>query len=70
LNIKVIEIQYTIDLEGLSGEVFEYIAFGKYFYSLIYMNKLDFITEELEKLKEAGLFINICTNKERQRIKR
>jgi len=25
------------------------------------MNKLDFITEELEKLKEAGLFINIRT---------
>ena len=29
--------------------------------SLIYMNKLDFITEELGKLKEAGLFINIRT---------
>ena len=25
------------------------------------MNKLDFITEELEKLKESGLFINIRT---------
>ena len=25
------------------------------------MNKLDFITEELEKLKEAGFFINIRT---------
>jgi len=34
------------------------------------MNKLDFITEELEKLKEAGLFINIRTNKEREWIKR
>lgn len=33
----------------------------KYFYSLIYMNTLDFITEELEKLKEAGLFVNIRT---------
>ncbi len=32
LNSRVIEIQNTIDLEGLSGEVFEYIAFGKYFY--------------------------------------
>ncbi|HLE87120.1 MAG TPA: PD-(D/E)XK motif protein [Candidatus Brocadiaceae bacterium] len=70
LNSRVIEIQYTIDLEGLSGEVFEYISFGRYFYSLIYMNKLDFITEELGKLKESGLFINICANKERQRIKR
>ncbi len=29
---------------------------------LIYMNKLDFITEELEKLKEVGIFINIRTN--------
>src|SRR3990172_2879513 len=29
--------------------------------SLIYMNTLDFITKELEKLKEAGLFINIRT---------
>lgn len=28
---------------------------------LIYMNTLDFITEELEKLKESGLFINIRT---------
>ena len=32
LNSRVIEIQNTIDLEGLSGEVFEYMAFGKYFY--------------------------------------
>lgn len=32
LDGRVSEIQYTIDLEGLSGEVFEYIAFGKYFY--------------------------------------
>ena len=29
--------------------------------SLIYMNTLDFITEELGKLKETGLFINIRT---------
>src|SRR3989304_5632567 len=29
--------------------------------SLIYMNKLDFITEELGKLKDAGLLINIRT---------
>ena len=28
---------------------------------LIYMNKLDFVTEELEKLKEGGLLINIRT---------
>ena len=32
LDCRVSEIQYTIDLEGLSGEVFEYIAFEKYFY--------------------------------------
>lgn len=32
LDCRVSEIQYTIDLEGLSGEVFEYISFGKYFY--------------------------------------
>ncbi|HHT9108179.1 MAG TPA: PD-(D/E)XK motif protein [Candidatus Wunengus sp. YC63] len=32
LDSRVSEIQYTIDLEGLSGEVFEYISFGKYFY--------------------------------------
>ena len=25
------------------------------------MSTLDFVTEELEKLKEAGLLINICT---------
>jgi len=30
------------------------------------MNKLDFVTEELEKLKEAGLFINIRANNERE----
>ena len=32
LDSKVSEIQYTIDLEGLSGEVFEKIFLGKYFY--------------------------------------
>lgn len=32
LDCRVSGIQYSIDLEGLSGEVFEYIAFGKYFY--------------------------------------
>jgi len=32
LNSRVSEIQYSIDLEGLPGEVFEYISFGKYFY--------------------------------------
>lgn len=32
LDCRVSEIQYTIDLEGLSGEVFEYISFGRYFY--------------------------------------
>ena len=32
LYCRVSEIQNTIDLEGLPGEVFEYIAFGKYFY--------------------------------------
>ncbi len=61
MDSRVSEIRFTIDLEGLSGEVFEYITFGKYFYSLIYMNTLDFITEELGKLKEDGLFINIRT---------
>ena len=32
LDCKVSEIQYTIDLEGLPGEVFENISLGKYFY--------------------------------------
>jgi hypothetical protein len=32
LDCRVSEIQYTIDLEGLLGEVFENISLGKYFY--------------------------------------
>lgn len=32
LDSMISEIQYTIDLEGLPGEVFENISLGKYFY--------------------------------------
>ena len=32
LDCRVSEIQYTIDLEGLPGEVFENVSLGKYFY--------------------------------------
>ena len=32
LDCRVFEIRYTIDLEGLSGEAFENISLGRYFY--------------------------------------